>query len=770
MEKNVDIRGHDLPRRLSELRQRAHLTKAELAARAGLAFRTIHDVEKGKRHHVQEKTLQLLAAALGMGYDELLNGAPQPAAPGAPPRTNDAPPKPRRRAKWTAAALAVAAATLIVAATPGLRSFFVRSSARNTLAVAYFENLAREDDPGNLGRIVANLLIADLTESRYVSVVPAQRLRDLVRGRERDSMVLDPNTWAQLAVEAGADWVLRGTILQETPNYVIASQLIDLGSFEAIASQHVSGEPGEELFAVVDRLTYEVRRDLLPRSIVVREKDLPLSEVTTHSLDAYRAYVQGLDYLDSIYRDEARESFRKAVRYDSTFAMAYSMLTHPFIVKDLPESRALIARALRYSDRASPRERLLIRARHARLNDTQEKAIEAYARVVAAYPGEREAYLELGRLYQGKSEFENAIRSYKAAITINPQDGMAYNRLAYSYEAIHDIEKAEWAVNQYVRLAPDEANPYDTRGDIYARSGRHDEAILSYQIALEKKPGFFPAMQNLGHMYVFKRDYARARRYYRQLLGTNDEAARGRGRLFLACIPAFQGHLREALENLHKGTGADQLEGVASDTYFWKTFCAAMIYAELGDMARAMTEVREMIEAVRRMRPIALPDWLDDYVFFLARNGDFGEAERVLEELETETQSKGAPMGLYWASRGWIEMGKGNMEAACGHFEKATETVQLFCVRYPLALAYLGAGRTDEATALLEYIVRGFADDQSRYPIWSVKAHYYLGLSYERTGKTDKAAREYEEFLSIWKTADWECEDMRDARRRLSAL
>ncbi len=71
MQKNVDISLTDLPRRLKSLREERHLTKTDLAEKSELSYRTIHDLEEGRKTRVQSKTLMLLTKALGISYDDL---------------------------------------------------------------------------------------------------------------------------------------------------------------------------------------------------------------------------------------------------------------------------------------------------------------------------------------------------------------------------------------------------------------------------------------------------------------------------------------------------------------------------------------------------------------------------------------------------------------------------------------------------------------------------------------------------------------------------
>ncbi len=56
------------------------------------------------------------------------------------------------------------------------------------------------------------------------------------------------------------------------------------------------------------------------------------------------------------------------------------------------------------------------------------------------------------------------------------------------------------------------------------------------------------------------------------------------------------------------------------------------------------------------------------------------------------------------------------------------------------------------------------------WPIQSVKAHYWLGVAYEQQGKKEKAISEYKKFLDIWKDADFNSHEIKDAKVRLAKL
>lgn len=74
MKKNITISRRAFSLRLQSIREAQRLTRSELAQKAGVTYRTILNLESGKRDRIQEKTLLLLSEALQVDRVLLLKG------------------------------------------------------------------------------------------------------------------------------------------------------------------------------------------------------------------------------------------------------------------------------------------------------------------------------------------------------------------------------------------------------------------------------------------------------------------------------------------------------------------------------------------------------------------------------------------------------------------------------------------------------------------------------------------------------------------------
>lgn len=234
---------------------------------------------------------------------------------------------------------------------------------------------------------------------------------------------------------------------------------------------------------------------------------------------------------------------------------------------------------------------------------------------------------------------------------------MAYNQFAYSYLATGDYEKSLLAINKYIEIAPDEANPYDTRGDIYAAAGRLDDATSSYQKVLAVEPDFGHSLMQLGFMYLFRLEYTSADSCFHAFIELADSpGGRSAGRLYLTYVSAHQGRFDEALRLLDDYLAADSLESNlrhTADNQAQKRFLKALIYRERGDYDRVLAQTNRTLELYRTNRPDDRWGYQYMYAQFLAEAGRYESAECAAAEMKAYIESLGdSTVPDYWYADG----------------------------------------------------------------------------------------------------------------------
>jgi tetratricopeptide (TPR) repeat protein len=479
--------------------------------------------------------------------------------------------------------------------------------------------------------------------------------------------------------------------------------------------------------------------------------------------------LEGIDQADRAYSAEARRSFTKAVELDPTLAMAHYRLIG--LSTTPAERRQHLEQAVRYIDKVGDREKRYIRSAQAFQDNKPAEGVRELEKLVEQYPDEKDALLSLGQLYLGMLHNpEKAIAIFNRIIEIDPLDKQAYNRLAYAYDRTGNFAKAIWAINQYIALAPEEANPYDSRADLYANNGKVDEAIDSYLKALEKKRDFDPSRAKLGGLYLLKGQYAEAEKCFRELAASEEKQIRSRGRVLLVRIPLHQGKFTEALKVLENGIASDRMEAFEGWPALQKSSLKARIYRE-SDKPRALAQAKANLEEYRKFTPTGVLFPLAGVACAFARNGEFDKARRAAADLKAEIEKK-APdqMASYESALGCIEREQGNYEAAVGHYQKAAEDVQGWDLRFELARSYLLAGRLGESLTEFERLVSDYSEDRAANAIDAVKVYYFLGQTYEKSGSRAKAIENYRQFLDIWKDADPGIAEAQDAKQRLARL
>lgn len=281
---------------------------------------------------------------------------------------------------------------------------------------------------------------------------------------------------------SGARYVLVGSAVGVGDEIRLSAQVYDAEGGGELGQGQVVGS-ADSVFSLVDRLSIEVLRAVLQG----REGALPrvnLARVTTSSLPALKAYLEG----EVLFRrgdfKAAIPAYERAVEADSTFALANYRLATSYgwaesILSDLAEGA--IERAVRYADRLPEREAVLLKADRALYHGALE-GIEPLELAVRRYPDDPEAWYLLGETYfhlgrQALVPPEKAEEAFAHAVRLDPQFLPAYiHRVDYAF-LTDDGARAATLIDSVGHVVPESEGIGETRiiydlafGDPAARS------------------------------------------------------------------------------------------------------------------------------------------------------------------------------------------------------------------------------------------------------------------------------------------------------------
>ncbi len=259
----------------------------------------------------------------------------------------------RRLLSVAAAAVVVVVGALLLTTQLGRSQPNVIASAQR-MAVVPFVPTTADTALARLGRDLVVTLTANLEGVGDIRMVDA--LSVLAKAQEA-TMSLDDG--AALAQALGASSFVHGTLVR-----VSNGIRLDLGLFTADAQQSIARATvtteSEDLEALTDSTTWALLRQVWR----TREPPTPsLSAVTTRSLPALRAFIEGEQAIARSDWELASEAFARAIDADSTFWLAYYRLqyTRNWIFLPLDERIVETVRARRAG--FPERDRLLAEGR-----------------------------------------------------------------------------------------------------------------------------------------------------------------------------------------------------------------------------------------------------------------------------------------------------------------------------------------------------------------------------------------------------------------------
>jgi TolB-like protein len=318
--------------------------------------------------------------------------------------------------------------------------------AGSSIAVLPFRPSGDDSALARLGRELAIAVSASL--DGVGGITTADRVRVARETAERP--VETPEQVAALARRLGARSVLYGTSIRDGDRVRLDFGLYDAGDHRPLGEGITLLAHRDSLMALSDSVSWEILRQVWRRG---KPPTTSLAAVTTRSLPALRAFLEGERAVENEDWNAATLAYRSAIAADTTFALAYFgyWITRYWsgeeVDFELPDSS--------YLDRLPQRERLLAEA--FAVSDSLTLELERYREITRRYHDYWPGWFLLGdRLHHVGLllgyDRKDAQSALKAAVTLNPRLRPAWDHL-FVNSLGHDTAATARALAQWARSA-----------------------------------------------------------------------------------------------------------------------------------------------------------------------------------------------------------------------------------------------------------------------------------------------------------------------------
>jgi len=644
---------------------------------------------------------------------------------------------------------AVAMGAIVAAMAVGL-SFRQRRShkltEKDTVVLADFAN--GTGDPVFDDTLKTALSIS-LRQSPFLNLLADSDVAKILRLMTRPaSTKLTSEVVRELCQRAGSKAYISGSIDSLGKEYVLGLKAVDCQSGDTLTERQVTAESKEKVLDALGKATSKLRGELGESLATVQKFDVPLSEATTSSLEALKAYSLGVKAAHAQGAAASLPYDQRAVELDPNFALGYVAVGNDYeSLAELLRASKSYTKAFQLREHGSEREKLAISASYySYATGELDKAAQTYQEYIENYPRESLVFNDLGNVYGAQGQYEKAAEVTRLSMRLTPL-ATAYVNLANYAFALQRFDETRQIIREaQVRKLDD----FPMHSALYALA-----FLGSDSAAMAKQQEWFagePAFENYG------------------LALASDTAAYG-GQV---------GKARELTKRaVNSAIQADSKETGAADLAV-----AAQWEAAYGNASKAQQSAAQALKLAPASQGVE-----SESALAFAMAGNTARAEALGRDLgkrfpvDTQMQSLWLP-----AIQGQLTLDKKNPAAALNALQVASRielgqisfVVNISCL-YPIYVrgeAYLATGQGRAAAAEFQKVL-----DHSGI-VWNcwtgALAHLGVARANALQARTSQGAdadlartralAAYKDFLTLWKDADPDIPILKEAKAQYAKL
>ena len=618
---------------------------------------------------------------------------------------------------------------------------------RDTIVLADFSN---STDDSVFDDTLKTALAVSLRQSPFLNVVSDSKVSQTLKLMTRPSdSKLTADVARELCQRTGSKAYIAGAIASLGSQYVLGLKVVNCQSGDVLAQEQATAASKEKVLDALGQAASKLRGELGESLATVQKFDVPLSEATTSSLEALKAYSLGRKALNKGGPAAALPYDQRAIQLDPNFATGYLAVGLDYAsFAQLGRASEYYTKAFQLREHASEREELSIAAEYYRdVTGELDKAAQTYQEEIESYPRAPDSYNRLGVMFALQGQYDKASEITRRGVPLASEPVYFYAHLVNYALALQDFGRA--------RRVVDEAN-----------SGKTDNVVIRNALyALAFLAADSSAMAEQQHWFAAKPAYEDT------------------GLSLASDTEAYVGHLAKARELTKRAADS----GARADEKETGAIYQAIAAQREGAYGNAR-EARQIAAEALKLAPTR-PAVMSEAALAFAMAGDTARGESLAEDLQKrfplDTQ-----MQAFWlpSIQAQLALDRMNPAAALNTLHAAsrielgqiTSVANISCL-YPTYIrgeAYLAAGQGKESAAEFQKIL-----DHSGI-VWNcwTGALAHLGVaranvlqSKASQGADADAARvralaAYKDFLTLWKDADRDIPILKQAKAEYAKL
>jgi serine/threonine protein kinase/tetratricopeptide (TPR) repeat protein len=323
-----------------------------------------------------------------------------------------------------------------------------RLTDKDTIVLADFDNKT-----GNavFDDTLKTALTVSLRQSPFLNMLSDSAVEKTLQEMTRPpDTKLTPDVARELCQRAGTKAYIAGSIATLGSEYVLGLNAVNCQSGDTLAQEQVTAASKEKVLDALGAAASKLRGELGESLATVQKFDVPLSEATTSSLEALKAYTLG----ENAHRERGAPAglpyHQRAIELDPNFAMGYEEVGSDYLtLGEVGRGSEYFTKAFQLREHASEREKLHITGDYySNVTGELDKAAQTYQEEIQAYPREYRAHLDLGNQYASQGQYGKARDAYSQSLRLTPDHAGIYANLANTQLALQRLDEARQTIRQ----------------------------------------------------------------------------------------------------------------------------------------------------------------------------------------------------------------------------------------------------------------------------------------------------------------------------------